>query len=135
MQKPEKKTKEPQSISDSDLIGIFLKGKFSKVQSFSLFMKKGVSGDLKLMFKIKGVDEEVASIGVVESAMSRKRILVLSPELGTSRMIRLIFGSFNHNDIFWKKGLRPLTLDQALEVNSRYTLKEDFDEQPITISN
>lgn len=117
----EKKKKIEKSLADHELITIFLANKFKEgARSPYLKMTRNRKGGLVLLCRQSLTEEDykpVAEHGRIESQVTGRRdILVIRPEFANSNIIKLIFGGFPTDKIYWWKGLAPLTADRAMSI-------------------
>lgn len=120
-QASEHKKKIEQKLADLELVTIFLAHKYKEnARSPYLKMFKTKRGSLQLLCRRSLTDDNyllLAEHGEVNSEITKKKLLVLSPENGTVLIIKAIFGGYPTDRIYWKIGLTPLTIDKALSIN------------------
>lgn len=117
---PKKAIKEKKLPNDLDIVNLLLHGKCNeKIESPNLRLKKHISGAVYLIFKSANSETVIAEYGKIEGGFGSKSVLLVNPIAGTAEIWRAIFGGFNAQNIYNKKGFIPIDIHQAMEIYSQ----------------
>lgn len=127
-----RKKKEIREVPDLDIVAAFLHKKVPNARSNHLHVTKTPRGSFILHWRrtSKHHWEKLADLGYVESMGQKRYLLIINPAFGDSFILKSLFGGFDNSNIVYTKGLLPINITQALEVNNNYFL-QNYANDPI----
>jgi len=129
-----RKKKELRDIPDLDIVSAFIHKKIPSAKSVHLYISKHSNGAIILNWRRSSKHnwKKLATIGFIESLGTKRYIMIINPAFGDSHILKSLFGGFDNNNIVYEKGLLPINISQAIEINNNYYI-QNYANEPISI--